>query len=108
MGQDESKSSELVDVESESAEYEQDVDDFQLEMDLALENVRQLASYHQEEVVVKISDLYSLYNGSEPSVYDLADMFAGIKQEFADEAAEEILEDVDEVIADQEESESEE
>jgi len=105
--QDESKSSELVDVESESAEYEQDVDDFQLEMDLALENVRQLASYHQEELVVKISDLYSLYNGSEPSVYDLADMFAGIKQEFADEAAEEILEDVDEVIADQEEEESE-
>merc|ERR1712154_730266 len=59
------------------------------------ENVRKLASVHQEEFIAKISDLFLLYNGSEPSVHDLSAMFAGIKQEFADEAAEEILEEED-------------
>merc|ERR1712241_248209 len=86
-------------IEVESSEVESvesvDADDFQLEMDSALANVRQLASVHQEEFIAKISDLFLLYNGSEPSVDDLSAMFAGIKQEFADEAAEEILEEVD-------------
>merc|ERR1719277_994297 len=100
--EDESKDSEVEkkeevgvdDVEREDAESE-DPEVFREEMDLALANVRKLASYHQEEFIVKISDLYSLYNGSAPSVYDLAEIFSGIKQEFADEAVDEILEDVD-------------
>merc|ERR1712241_1403414 len=75
-----------------------DPDTFVSEMELALANVRKLASYQQEEFVTKISDLYSLYNGKEPSASDLADVFSGIKQEFADEAAEEILSELDEDI----------
>jgi len=97
---DESKDNEIE--KEEDAEYGSDADEFQKEMDLALDNVRKLASYHQEEFIVKISDLYNLYNGQEASVNDLAAMFAGIKQEFADEAAEEILEDIDEDIEDKE------
>jgi len=109
----ENKDNEVVESESEVESVESvDADDFQLEMDSALENVRQLASYHQEEFIAKISDLFLLYNGCEPSVHDLSDMFAGIKQEFADEAAEEILEEVDADIVDaypdSEESDSEE
>merc|ERR1712190_448708 len=77
-------------------------------MDLALANVRKLASYHQEEFIVKISDLYSLYNGSAPTVDELADIFTGIKQEFADEAADEILEDVDAEISEAESGDEEE
>lgn len=90
----ESKASEVEEVSEDVDEYV-DAEELQLEMDLALENVRKLASVHQEEFIAKISDLYLLYNGCEPSVYDLSAMFAGIKQEFADEAAEEILEEVD-------------
>merc|ERR1712048_1521581 len=93
---EEIKASELV-SESEEEEYV-DPDTFASEMELALTNVRKLASYQQEEFVTKISDLYSLYNGSEPSVSDLADVLSGIKQEFADEAAEEILSELDEDI----------
>lgn len=105
----ESKDNE-VESESEVESVESvDADDFQLEMDSALENVRQLASYHQQEFVAKISDLFLLYNGCEPSVDDLSDMFAGIKQEFADEAAEEILEEVDaDIVSAYPDSESEE
>merc|ERR1712039_1002605 len=83
--------------DSEEEEYV-DPDTFASEMELALANVRKLASYQQEEFVTRISDLYSLYNGKEPSVDDLADVFSGIKQEFADEAAEEILSELDEDI----------
>jgi len=107
--EDESKDSEVEkkeevdvdDVESEDVESE-DPEVFREEMDLALANVRKLASYHQEEFIVKISDLYSLYNGSAPTVDELADIFTGIKQEFADEAADEILEDVDAEISEAE------
>jgi len=90
----ESKASEVEEVSEDVDEFV-DAEELQLEMDLALENVRKLASVHQGEFIAKISDLYLLYNGCEPSVYDLSAMFAGIKQEFADEAAEEILEEVD-------------
>merc|ERR1712154_397411 len=105
--EEESKASELVsDSAAEEQEYV-DPDTFASEMELALDNVRKLASYQQEEFIVKISDLYALYNGSEPSVYDLADIFSGIKQEFADEAAEEILSELDEDIASANEEEEE-
>merc|ERR1712233_225981 len=106
--EEESKASELVsDSGAEEQEYV-DPDTFASEMELALANVRKLASYQQEEFIVKISDLYSLYNGSEPSAYDLADIFTGIKQEFADQAAEEILSELDEDIEEEEEQKDEE
>merc|ERR1719382_2284981 len=95
--EDESKDSEVekkeeVDVDEDDDAESEDPEVFREEMDLALANVRKLASYHQEEFIVKISDLYSLYNGSAPTVDELADIFTGIKQEFADEAADEIFE----------------
>merc|ERR1712129_514267 len=99
---DESKQSELESSEVDDSEYV-DSDVLASEMELALSNVRKLASFQQEEFIVKITDLYSLYNGSAPSVYDLAEIFSGIKQEFADEAVDVILEDVDEDIASAEE-----
>merc|ERR1712154_496432 len=103
--EEESKASELVsDSGAEEQEYV-DPDTFATEMELALANVRKLASYQQEEFIVKISDLYAFYNGSEPSVSDLADIFSGIKQEFVDEAAEEILSELDEDIASADEEE---
>merc|ERR1711933_380305 len=71
----------------------------------ALDNVRRLAKYQQSAVVDQICDIYQLYNGYEPSIDELSPIFAGIKQEFADEAAEEILEDIDEEIASESEEE---
>merc|ERR1712154_685552 len=103
----ESKDNEVVESSEVESVESVDAEDFQLEMDLALENVRKLASVHQEEFIAKISDLFLLYNGCEPSVYDLSAMFAGIKQEFADEAAEEILEELDADIVSAYGSESE-
>jgi len=104
---DESKQSELESSEVDDSEYV-DSDVLASEMELALSNVRKLASFQQEEFIVKISDLYSLYNGSAPSVYDLAEIFSGIKQEFADEAVDEILEDVDADLVSEDEEGSEE
>merc|ERR1712150_281684 len=107
---DESESEEVEEEELENDEEsveDVDVSVFEQEMYYALDNVRKLAKHDQSSFVDQICDVYQLYNGFEPSIDELSDMFAGIKQEFADEAAEEILEDVDEVIADQEEEESE-
>merc|ERR1711933_550753 len=111
--EDESKDSEVekkeeLDVDVDDDVESDDPDEFQREMDLALANVRKLASVHQEEFIVKISDLYSLYNGSAPTVDELADIFTGIQQEFADEAADEILEDVDAEISESESGDDEE
>merc|ERR1712129_612348 len=104
---DESKQSELESSEVDDSEYV-DSDVLASEMELALSNVRKLASFQQEEFIVKITDLYSLYDGSAPSVYDLAEIFSGIKQEFADEAVDEILEDVDADLVSEDEEGSEE
>jgi len=104
---DESKQSELESSDVDDSEYV-DSDVLASEMELALSNVRKLASFQQEEFIVKISDLYSLYNGSAPSAYDLAEIFSGIKQEFADEAVDEILEDVDADLVSEDEEGSEE
>merc|ERR1712228_1154815 len=108
---DESESGEEEEEELENDEEsleEVDVSVFEQEMYYALDNVRKLAKHDQSSFVDQICDVYQLYNGFEPSIDELSDIFAGIKQEFADEAAEEILEDVDEEIgAEEDESENE-
>merc|ERR1712228_278432 len=107
---DESESGEEEEEELENDEEsleEVDVSVFEQEMYYALDNVRKLAKHDQSSFVDQICDVYQLYNGFEPSIDELSDIFAGIKQEFADEAAEEILEDVDEEIGAEDESENE-
>merc|ERR1712039_330930 len=71
--------------DSEEEEYV-DPDTFASEMELALANVRKLASYQQEEFVTKISDLYSLYNGKEPSVSELDEDIEQAEKEEKDDS----------------------
>merc|ERR1712207_76921 len=63
-------------------------------------NVRKLAKYHQQEFVGKICDIYTIYNGFEPNADEISSIFADIKEEFAYEAGEEILEECDDLIED--------
>jgi len=83
------------DIDAEEEVNGNDVDDvqeFEKEMNLALDNVRKLAAINQEELVNKISASYVEYNGVEPTVNDLSAIFGRIKQKFADEAADDFLE----------------
>merc|ERR1719400_2227709 len=75
----------------DAEENDIDVDDFEKEMNLALDNVRKLGSKHQEVLVNKISATYVEYNGVEPTINDLSAIFGRIKQKFADEAADDFL-----------------
>merc|ERR1712154_506389 len=54
----------------------------------------------QQEFVEKICDIYTIYNGFEPNADEVASIFADIKEEFAYEAEEEILEECDDLIED--------
>lgn len=58
------------------------------ELELALENVRRLASFHQETLVNSICERYSSFNGQEPTINDLVAIFGRIKRSLAEEAAE--------------------
>merc|ERR1712154_528956 len=83
------------DIDAEEEANGNDVDDvqeFEKEMNLALDNVRRLAAINQEELVNKISASYVEYNGVGPTVNDLSAIFGRIKQKFADEAADDFLE----------------
>merc|ERR1712154_298196 len=59
---------------------------------LALQNVRKLGSYHQEEFVNSLCDTFEYLNGEEPTINDLAAIFGRIKEQFAEEAIEDDLE----------------
>merc|ERR1712129_301900 len=98
---DESESEQESEQENESEEVEE-VDSAVLEQEMyyALDNVRALAKVHQASFVEKISDIYQIYNGFEPNEQELSSIFAEIREEFAYEAAEEILSECDELIAD--------
>merc|ERR1712228_1074134 len=78
-----------IDFQNEEEE-DVDVEDFEKEMNLALDNVKNLALKHQEEIVNKFSATFVEYNGVEPTVNNLRNIFGRIKQKFADEAAEDI------------------
>merc|ERR1711972_318405 len=88
-------------IESEEEELdEEEVAVLEQEMYWALDNVRKLAKYHQQEFVEKICDIYTIYNGFEPNADEICSIFADIKEEFAYEAEEEILEECDDLIED--------
>merc|ERR1719188_1705994 len=99
---DESESEQESEQENESEEVVEEVDSAVLEQEMyyALDNVRALAKVHQSSFVEKISDIYQIYNGFEPNADELSSIFAEIREEFAYEAAEEILSECDELIAD--------
>merc|ERR1719229_1561773 len=85
-------------IESEEELDEEEVAVLEQEMYWALDNVRKLAKYHQQEFVEKICDIYAIYNGYEPNADEISSIFCEIKEEFAFEAAEEILEECDGLI----------
>merc|ERR1711933_19445 len=85
-------------IESEEELDEEEVAVLEQEMYWALDNVRKLAKYHQQEFVEKICDIYTIYNGFEPNADEICSIFADIKEEFAYEAEEEILEECDDLI----------
>merc|ERR1712241_1474204 len=105
MGIDESEeeteeNDEEQEIESEEELDEEEVAVLEQEMYWALDNVRKLAKYHQQEFVEKICDIYTIYNGFEPNADEISSIFADIKEEFAYEAEEEILEECDDLIED--------
>jgi len=61
-------------------------------MELALENVRNLALIHKEELVELICSDFVDVNGREPTINDLSAIFGRIRDEFAEEATEDYLE----------------
>lgn len=87
-------------IESEEELDEEEVAVLEQEMYWALDNVRKLAKYHQQEFVEKICDIYTIYNGFEPNADEICSIFSDIKEEFAYEAEEEILEECDDLIED--------
>merc|ERR1712241_1648568 len=103
MGIDESEeeteeNDEEQEIESEEELDEEEVAVLEQEMYWALDNVRKLAKYHRQEFVEKICDIYAIYNGYEPNADEISSIFCDIKEEFAFEAAEEILEECDGLI----------
>jgi len=95
-----------IDAEVEG-ENEEEVDSevFSNEMDLALSNVRELAAKHQQEFVEHICAKYRMLNGVEPSINEILSIFDEIKADFAEEAREAFLEDVDEDSLDEQDEE---
>merc|ERR1711997_965369 len=79
------------DMDQDNDEFDIDPQEFEEELNLALENVRKLGQIHQKELVNKISDIYVEYNGNEPTINNLSSIFGRIKQQFADEAAQEFI-----------------
>merc|ERR1712129_551149 len=92
------EASEEAVLEQETEEADAETELLSAEMELALANVRKLASFQQESLVNDICDVYASFNGSEPSVNDLSAIFARIKKSLALESAEaELEEDADEL-----------
>merc|ERR1711997_1352699 len=79
------------DMDQDNDEFDIDPQEFEEELNLALENVRKLGQIHQKELVNKISDIYIEYNSDGPTINNLSSIFGRIKQQFADEAAQEFI-----------------
>jgi len=98
--QEEEKESVYEELEQESAV---ESEEYRIEMEYALNNVRRLAAKHKERFVDGVCDAFKSLNGSEPSASELSAVFKAIRMEFAEEAREEYLSD----IAEEEEEEEE-
>merc|ERR1712154_733070 len=104
---DDSENEQDEEVETEQ-ESEIDAEDFQSEMESALDNVRKLAAFQQEEFVNDICDFFGDVNGYEPTQNELVEIMAGIRADFADEAREEFLEKEDVVESEEDDDDEEE
>ena len=102
----EEEEEDVTESECASLESEHDYLDESLsaEMQLALEHVRKLALFQQEELVNNICDTYSSFNGSEPTINDLVAIFGRVQKSLADEAAEDESEADDEEYDDEADS----
>merc|ERR1712241_548434 len=83
-------------------------EEYRIEMEYALNNVRRLAAKHKERFVDGVCDAFKSLNGSEPSASELSAVFKAIRMEFAEEAREEFLSDIEEETEQEEEEEEEE
>jgi len=72
---------EFDDVDSEDAEEE-----LAVEMEEALQNVRELGAVHREQIAMRICDLYREENGEEISAQKLSAIFSDVRDCFAEEA----------------------
>merc|ERR1712152_20070 len=79
------------DMDQDNDEFDIDPQEFEEELNLALENVRKLGQIHQKELVNKISDIYTEYNSDEPTINELSSIFDRIKRQFAIEAAQDFI-----------------
>merc|ERR1719192_2266273 len=88
---------------------ETDAVSFTEEWQSAMEHVQSLAKEDQSSMVDLVCDIYTDFNGAEPSTPELYEIFQGIKASFADEATEDLIEfEVSALELDGDESESEE
>merc|ERR1719320_731062 len=76
----------------DEAESSVDGELFAREMKEALENITRLGKAHQVEFVQKLSDTFCELNGGPPSAEQVSGIFGGIKQQLAEEAKNEFLE----------------
>jgi len=102
--QEASEEEAVLEQEAEEEEADAESELLSAEMELALANVRKLASYQQESLVNDICDIYASFNGSEPSVNDLSAIFVRIKKSLALESAEAELEEDEDELNDENDS----
>merc|ERR1719249_366454 len=72
---------EFDDTDSEDADRE-----LAVEMEEALQNVRELGAVHREQISMRICDLYFEENGEEMSAQKLSTIFSDVRDCFAEEA----------------------
>merc|ERR1712130_360741 len=87
--EDKESVSSVEEAEYDEVEVEAEKEnEFDSELNSALDVVRELAANHQESFVNSICDTFSYLNGREPTINDLSAIFARIKGQFAEEARE--------------------
>merc|ERR1712154_711164 len=84
------------DEEVEESEDSEKEEEFRSEYEAAIQNVKKLGTLHQEQLFEAVVEIFASSNGYEPSLNEVYEIFDGIKEDFADEAREQFLSDLDE------------
>merc|ERR1712048_135728 len=77
----------VIDYESGDDIEEEEEEELDLEMQSALQSVRELGAVDGEALALRVSELYHEENGQEITVQELADVFSEVQDLFAEEAA---------------------
>merc|ERR1719244_575031 len=77
----------VIDYESGDDLEEEEEEELDLEMQSALQSVRELGAVDGEALALRVSELYHEENGQEITVQELADVFSEVQDLFAEEAA---------------------